>query len=91
MKDICVLVGLGTSCESNGSDCEFLSIEVVLCALKRLSSSRKGVIAEIEEFLALCFDFLRVRLSSRGFISGGSLVIFLKMTIRYMSMKPEIR
>jgi hypothetical protein len=48
--------------------------------------------AEMEEFLCLCFVFLRdVRLSSSGFISGGRLEIFLKTMSRYRSRNRESR
>ena len=48
--------------------------------------------AEMEEFLCLCLVLLReVKLSSSGFMSGGSFAIFRNRIARYMSMTAEIR
>jgi hypothetical protein len=48
----------------------------------------KVVVVEIDDLLRLCRD---VRLSSRGFISGGKLVIFRKVTARYSPMIKDMR
>lgn len=64
---------------------------MVLWSLNLFSwSDVRGVMAEIEEFLCLCLVFLReVRLSSSGFMSGGSFEIFLKRIAKYRSMAVE--
>lgn len=77
--------GLG-SFDMKGSTCEFRFVRdtvLALCALNRLSSPVKGMMAEIEEFLCLCLVLRRdVKLSSKGFISGGSREILRNITIR---------
>lgn len=80
--------------EMRGSACEFLLptnvIVVPLIVLNRFSSAVRGVIADMDEFLCLCFVFRRdVKFSSSGFISGGSWEILRKMRRRYMSITTD--
>ncbi len=46
------------------------------------------VAREMEDLERLCRD---VRLSSNGFMSGGSFVILRKVTARYKDMTREVR
>lgn len=75
-----------------GAACESLPDTTVLavCVLARFSSFVRGVMAETDEVLYLCFVLRReVRFASKGFISGGKLAIFLKTKTSQMSRKSD--